>query len=75
MAFDAFLRIDGIPGESQDSNHKDWIEILSYRHGVRQPVSITASSAGGAATERVSFGEFMISKLVDKATPKLFEAC
>ena len=75
MAFDAFLRIDGIPGESQDSNHKDWIEILSYHHGVSQPVSSTVSSSGGAATERVNFGAFVIAKLVDKATPKLFEAC
>ena len=29
-AFDAFLSIDGIKGESQESNHKDWIEIASF---------------------------------------------
>jgi bacteriocin-like protein len=27
-AFDRFLKIDGIPGESTDDKHKDWIEIL-----------------------------------------------
>jgi len=27
-AYDAFLKIDGIPGESTDDKHKDWIEIL-----------------------------------------------
>ena len=27
MAFDAFLKIDGIPGESSDEKHADWIEI------------------------------------------------
>jgi Type VI secretion system effector, Hcp len=27
-AYDAFLKIDGIKGESTDSNHKDWIEIF-----------------------------------------------
>ncbi|WP_353327541.1 type VI secretion system tube protein Hcp, partial [Chitiniphilus shinanonensis] len=27
MAFDAFIKIDGIPGESTDDKHKDWIEI------------------------------------------------
>ena len=31
-AFDGYLSIDGIKGESQESNHKDWIEILSYNH-------------------------------------------
>ena len=25
MAFDAFLKIDGIPGESSDENHKEKI--------------------------------------------------
>ena len=74
MAFDAFLKIDGIPGESTDEKHKDWIEILTYHHGITQPVSRTASSAGGASAERVNFGAFSIVKLVDKASPKLFEA-
>lgn len=75
MAFDAFLKIDGIPGESTDDKHKDWIEIKSYTQSLSQPASATASSAGGATAERVEFGQFNINKLVDKATPKLFEAC
>ena len=75
MAFDAFLRVDDAPGESTDSNHKDWIEILSYHHGVQQPVSYSASTAGGASAERANFTSFTITKQVDKASPKLFEAC
>jgi len=74
MAFDAFLRIDGIPGESQDSNHKDWIEILSYHHGLVQPASKTASSAGGATAERVNFGDLSVTKLVDLSSPLIFQA-
>ena len=30
MAFDAFLKIEGIDGESTDDKHQKWIEILSY---------------------------------------------
>src|SRR6478752_600367 len=75
MAFDAFLKIDGIPGESTDDKHKDWIEIGSYSQALTQPASATASSVGGASAERVNFSDFSISKQVDKATPKLFEAC
>jgi type VI secretion system secreted protein Hcp len=75
MAFDAFLKIDGIPGESQDNKHKDWIEILSYNHGMTQPTSATASSAGGGTTERVNLHDFSIVKAVDKASPKLYETC
>ncbi len=56
MAFDAFLKIDGIPGESTDDKHKDWIEITSYSQAIHQPASSTASSVGGASAERVNIG-------------------
>lgn len=75
MAFDAFLKIEGIPGESTDDKHKDWIEVLSFSNGISQPASATASSAGGATAERANFQDFTISKLLDKASPKLMLAC
>jgi type VI secretion system secreted protein Hcp len=71
MAFDAFLKIDGIPGESTDDKHKDWIEVLSYGLGIQQPASATASSSGGATAERANFQDFSITKALDKASPKL----
>jgi len=73
--FDAFLKVDGIPGESKDAQHTDWIEITNFNHGVNQPYSTTVSSAGGATAERANFTTFNITKLVDKASVKLFEAC
>jgi len=75
MAFDAFLKIDGIPGESSDDKHKDWIEVLSYSWGAHQPTSASASSSGGASHERANFQDFSIVKTLDKATPKLALAC
>ena len=71
---DAFLKIEGIDGESTDSKHKDWIEVLSYGWGVTQPTS-AASTAGSATSARASFGDLSITKLLDKSTPKLFLAC
>jgi type VI secretion system secreted protein Hcp len=41
---------------------------------VRQPPSITQQTAGGRSAEAVEFSEFVIQKLTDKASPKLFEA-
>src|SRR5579859_96405 len=75
MAFDAFLKIDGVPGESTDDKHKDWIEVLSFNGGMTQPSSATASSAGGGTTERVNFHDFSVTKVLDKASPKLYEIC
>jgi type VI secretion system secreted protein Hcp len=74
MATDAFLKIDGIPGESSDEKHKDWIEILSYNHGMSQPAS-AASGTGGRTAQRVSMSDFSVMKVLDKASPHLAQAC
>jgi type VI secretion system secreted protein Hcp len=71
---DSYLQLDGVPGESLDANHKDWIELLGFGHEMTQPVSNTTVSAGGASTGRTQHGDFAITKYVDKASPKLYEA-
>jgi type VI secretion system secreted protein Hcp len=75
MAFDAFIKIDGIEGESTDDKHAAWIEALSFNSGVNQRASATASSVGGGSSERADFHDFSFSKQLDKATPKLALAC
>jgi type VI secretion system secreted protein Hcp len=75
MAFDCFMKVDGIPGESTDDKHKDWIEVLSYSGGVSQPASGSASTAGGRSAERANFQDFSVVKDLDKASAKLFLAC
>ena len=73
--FDCYLQIDGIKGESGEDQHKDWIEVLSFNHQIRQKTSSTRSSSGGATTGASEHGDIYISKFVDIASPKLFEAC
>ncbi len=75
MAFDAFIKISTIPGESTDDKHKDWIEILSYSWGVSQTSSGSSSSGGARSAERCNHQDFAIAHTIDKATPKLFLAC
>ncbi len=73
--FDGFIRLDGIPGESSDDKHADWIEMIDYDLDISQTVSRTASSVGGASAERADFSEFCFTKLLDSASPKLALAC
>lgn len=73
MAFDAFLKIDGIDGESTDDKHKNWIEILSFSWGLTQPATGSGSSGGARSSERVTASDFSIVKTIDKTTPKLME--
>lgn len=75
MSFDAYLKIEGIPGEALDANHKDWIELTDFHYGVMQAVSGTASSSGGATVGGTSCPDMFIAKHLDRASPKLFEAC
>ncbi|MBT8341379.1 MAG: type VI secretion system tube protein Hcp [Desulfatitalea sp.] len=75
MAFDAFVRIDGIDGESGDDRHPNWIEVITFETGLNQNISTTASSAGGASAERADFKGFIFTKLLDIASPKLALAC
>jgi len=75
MAFDCFLKIDGVPGESTDDKHADWIELLSFSHGVSQPGSGSVSSGGARSAERCDHQDFSVVKSLDKASPKLNLFC
>ena len=76
MANNSFVKIAGIDGESTDKEHKGWIELHSYTFGSLQEQTGSSISKGGALTSgRSHIQDFTISKDIDKATPKLLEAC
>jgi type VI secretion system secreted protein Hcp len=72
-AVDYFLKLEGIEGESHDSKHKNEIELLSWSFGATQ--SGTMHTAGGGGAGKVAMQDLTVSKLVDKASPKLLLAC
>jgi type VI secretion system secreted protein Hcp len=73
MGFDAFLKIDGIKGESQDHKHKGEIDVMTFRWGATQSGTFSAGGGGGAG--KVSVKDFSILKKVDSASPLLFLNC
>jgi type VI secretion system secreted protein Hcp len=75
MAIDAFLKIDGIPGESLDAQFTNWIEMEDFDVGASQSASATTTSSGGATSGRARMSDLFFRKAVDKATPKLHDAC
>lgn len=75
MAVDSFVQFTDIPGESTDDGHADWCELGSFSQGVHQPTSATSSSVGGGSAERCEHSPFRIEMKIDKAYPKLAEAC
>lgn len=75
MASDFYLQIEGIKGESADSGHVGWIEILSGNFGVQQPKSATSSTGGGHTAERANIEDFHFHKQADLASPILLQMC
>jgi type VI secretion system secreted protein Hcp len=75
MAGDCFLKIDGIPGESTDDKHKEWIEVVSYSHGLAQMGAGDRSTGGAATAGRCSHQDFSIVKELDKTSPTLDLYC
>ena len=73
MASNVFAKIGDIKGESQDSKHKDEIDVLSWSWGVTQTGSIAHGGGGGAG--KASFQDFHFTHHVDKASPVLLKAC
>jgi type VI secretion system secreted protein Hcp len=69
MAVDIFAKLGDIKGESLDDKHKEEIEVLSFSWG------LTSTGGGGAAAGKATFHDLTFVHHVDKASPKLLEAC
>ena len=65
---DFFLKIDGIPGESQNPRHQGEIEVESFSWSESHLASV-----GG--TGKVHMQDLHITKPIDKASPLLMLAC
>ena len=65
---DMFLKLDGVDGESQDSEHKGEIQIDGFSLGAVSPRDAFTNQAAGA----VRMSHVTIRAKVDKSTPKLF---
>jgi type VI secretion system secreted protein Hcp len=75
MAVNIFLKIGDIKGESNDANHKDEIEVLSFSWGASNPSTLAAGGSGGAGAGKVEMSPFHFTAHTSKASPLLFSAC
>jgi type VI secretion system secreted protein Hcp len=74
MAFDAYLKIEGIEGDATDSNHHGWIQLDSFSHSVMNEA--TGHSMGGHHTGgRCHHGDITVIKPLDGSSPTLSLAC
>ncbi len=72
MAFSAYIKIDGIEGQSMNKDHKNWIDVTSFTCGANQETKKgNAMQNSGEGT----MAPLVFTHGLDKATPKLVQAC
>ncbi|MEN4608511.1 Hcp family type VI secretion system effector [Pantoea agglomerans] len=73
MAIDMFMKVDGVTGESKDSNHSGWTDITSFSWGASQPGNMSVGGGGGAG--KVNFEDLHVEALIDKSVTALLKNC
>ena len=72
-AYDAFLKVAGISGESTDAAHTNEIVATSFSFGMSNPASV--SSGGGISVGKANVSDLTITKFLDSASVPLMQAC
>lgn len=68
----AYLKFDGIDGEAKDRNHQNWSDLMSFQ----QTISRDTTTSSGAARARAGavFEDLVVTKTLDKSSPKIAES-
>jgi type VI secretion system Hcp family effector len=69
-----YVKFAGVDGEATETNHNKWSELLGFEQGYHQPVP---GSTTGPVRRRgdVIVDDIRVEKELDKASPKIAEAC
>lgn len=73
MAFDCFIKLNGINGAVTRKGLEKFMEVYSFSFGASNPVSVGAS--GGMGAGKASVSSFNLMKKSDGTSPELFQAC
>jgi type VI secretion system secreted protein Hcp len=73
VAINYFLKIDSIPGESQDTKHKGEIDVGAWTWG--ETASVPSAPGSGRGAGKVTIQPFTFTSRFSKASPLLMLAC
>jgi type VI secretion system secreted protein Hcp len=69
----AFLKLNGVEGEAQDSEYQNQIEVQSVSWGASNNSSFAHGTGSGIGKGHIS--DIVITKYTDKASTNLFKNC
>ena len=70
----AYMKIEGIDGESKDTAHKEWSDLMSFSQTIRLQDDVTISPGETRRRGDVILDDLVLVKELDKASPKLAES-
>jgi type VI secretion system secreted protein Hcp len=74
VAFDTFIKLGDLKGESTRKGFEGQVEIFSFSFGASNPTTVGSGTTGMAAG-KVSLSSFNIMKKTDSSSPTLFQMC
>jgi type VI secretion system Hcp family effector len=69
-----FLKLDGIPGDAGQPGREGWIVVTSMDWQGSRSFNTLVGAAGNREGSEPVIGNVVITKKLDKASPKLFGA-
>lgn len=69
-----FMHFEGIEGNVTAKGFEKWIEVNSFQFGAGRGISTPTGGAENREASAASVSEVTVTKSMDKASPKLFEA-
>lgn len=73
MAYDYYLKLEGLDGECTDFKHEKWIQIVEFSYDVKQRGGGSGTADGAYGS--VNLSDLSITKAIDATTPQLHQAC
>ncbi|MFY9299758.1 MAG: type VI secretion system tube protein Hcp [Candidatus Nitrosotenuis sp.] len=67
-----YMKYDGIDGEVAVQGHEREIELNSFQFGIARAIG-SPGAGSGRESSAPSISEIVVTKVMDKASPKLFE--
>lgn len=69
-----YVNLGSIKGNSQDANHKEWIEVSMISQSVNRNINATAKPREALTKSQVHLGGIQLQKNADESSPELVGA-
>ncbi|MEL7497425.1 MAG: type VI secretion system tube protein Hcp [Planctomycetota bacterium] len=69
-----YLKLGDIKGNSQDANHKEWIEVMTISQSVNRNINPTSKPRDALSKSQVHVGAIEFQKNADESSPELVAA-